>query len=178
MSRMKNLVCGMFDDEDKLLSAIKNIREKNVKIDNVYSPYPVHGLDDALGLKRSRLPILSFCVGAIGFISATLFQIYIHTTAWPLNVGGKPHGWAGLPSFVPIMFEVTVLTSALSIVAGFFFRSKLFPSTSTDVIDPRTTNDLHLLAINIAGAPIDNQGLKNLLNENGAVEVNEKEVQE
>jgi hypothetical protein len=178
MAKMKNLVCGMFDDEDTLLSAIKKIRDKNVKIDNVYSPYPVHGLDDALGLKRSRLPIFSFCVGATGFMLATFFQVYIHTYVWPLNIGGKPHGLAGLPSFVPIMFEVTVLTSALSIVAGFFFRSKLIPSTTTDVIDPRTTNDLHLLAIDIAGAPMDNQGLKNLLNENGAIEVNEKEVKE
>ena len=75
MEKNKNFVVGIFDDEDVLLHAVEHIREKGVKIQEVFSPFPVHGLDDALGYKRSRLPIAAFLFGITGTALALFTQI-------------------------------------------------------------------------------------------------------
>jgi hypothetical protein len=179
---MSKIIVGVYNDEDSLKSAVKHIREKKVKIANVYTPYPVHGLDDCMGLSRSKLPVFSFWVGFSGFIGATLMQVGIHSYTWPLNlmnpmvIGGKPHGLAGIPAFVPIMFEVMVLSSALSIVGGFLFRSKLYPSLKAEVIDPRATDDKLIITINMDDVPIDSQAVNQLFNETSPAEIYEKEV--
>jgi len=178
----KKLVVGVYDDEHSLIVAIKHIRAKKIKINNVYTPYPIHGLDHALGMRRSKLPKFTFWVGATGFTSATLMQVGLHTFTLPfnlmnpINVGGKPWGFAGLPAFVPIMFEIMVLSSALSIVAGFLFRSKLFPSLSCNVVDIRATDDKMILVIDLEDVPMDAHAVNQLLKETPATEVYEKEV--
>ena len=168
----KKYLVGIFNNEDSLITAIKNSHEKNYHIEEAYSPYPIHGLDDVIGNRRSRLPIVAFIVGAFGATFAMSFQIWTLTTDWAINVGGKP-GMA-IPSFVPITFELMVLTGALSMVAAFLFRNRLFPRIKMDVIDTRVTNDMFALVISDEEHSLTD--IEKLLKESGAVEVNEKEV--
>ena len=101
---------AVYDDDDKLMDAVKDLKASNFYIDEVYTPFPVHGLDKALGLKPTRLAILSFIYGCIGFSFAIFMMNYIMIVDWPQNIGGKPSFSfiENMPSFVPIMFELTV----------------------------------------------------------------------
>ena len=105
----KNNLHVLFDDDDILLDAIKKIKEKKHHINEVYTPFPVHGLDKALGLKPTRISILAFIYGCIGFIVSVLMLNYIMIADWPQNIGGKPSFsyLENMPAFVPIMFELT-----------------------------------------------------------------------
>ena len=117
----KHYLVGIFDDEDVLLHAVEQIRDKGVKIEEVYSPFPVHGLDEVLGYKRSRLPIAAFLFGLTGTGLALLMQIWMLGYDWPMIIGGK--NFASLPPFIPVTFELTVLLSALGMVATFLIVS-------------------------------------------------------
>ncbi|MBT6815329.1 MAG: DUF3341 domain-containing protein, partial [Flavobacteriales bacterium] len=110
----KTTIYGIFDDEEILLSSVKEIRSNDINIKEVYSPFPIHGLDTALGLKETRLGIASFIYGCIGLLFAAVLINYIMIWNWPQNIGGKPN-WTfyhNMPAFVPIMFECTVMFAA------------------------------------------------------------------
>src|ERR1051325_9282662 len=125
MHSKENFLVGIFDDEHVLLSAVENIRDKGVKIKEVYSPFPVHGLDEVLGYKRSRLPIAAFMFGMTGTSLALLMQIWMLGYDWPMIIGGK--NFVSLPPFIPVTFELTVLLSALGMVATFLMVSDMKP---------------------------------------------------
>ena len=97
MDADKNFVVGIFDDEDAVLSGIKSVRDSGIKIHEVYSPFPVHGIDDALGIKKSRLPIAAFLFGMTGTACALTMQIWMLGFDWPMIIGGKNP--ASLPPF-------------------------------------------------------------------------------
>ena len=123
MESNKHFVLGIYDDEDVLLSAISKVRESGVKIQEVYSPFPVHGIDDALGYKRTRLPIAAFLFGLLGTSLALTMQIWMLGFDWPMVIGGKD--FVSIPPFVPVTFELTVLLSALGMVGTFMIVSDL-----------------------------------------------------
>ena len=110
----KKVIYGIFDDEEVLLNSVKEVRSKDISIKEVYSPFPIHGLDHALGLERTRLAIAAFIYGAIGCALAIWMTYYIMILDWPQNIGGKPSFayYLNMPAFVPIIFEMTVLFSA------------------------------------------------------------------
>ncbi|WP_299760038.1 DUF3341 domain-containing protein [uncultured Pontibacter sp.] len=170
----KKFVLGIYDDEDVLLTAIENIRAAGTNIYEVFSPYPVHGIDDVLGIKRSRLPIVAFFGGLTGMSFALWMQIWMMGFDWPMIIGGKPH--ISLPSFIPVTFELTVLFSAFSMVITFFIVSKLRPSLKVNVFDKRSTDDKFVMAIEVKDGVTNMDALNDLLRSNGAIEVNEKEV--
>ncbi len=170
----KKFVLGIYDDEDVLLHAIENIRAAGTKIYEVFSPYPIHGIDDVLGIKRSRLPIVAFFGGLTGMSFALWMQIWMLGFDWPMIIGGKPH--IALPSFIPVTFELTVLFAAFSMVIAFFIVSNLKPSFRVNVLDKRSTDDKFVMAIEVKEGVTDLSALNELLRSNGAVEVNEKEV--
>jgi len=170
----KKFVLGIYDDEDVLLHAIENIRAAGTKIHDVFSPYPIHGIDDVLGIKRSRLPIVAFFGGLTGMSFALWMQIWMLGFDWPMIIGGKPH--IALPSFIPVTFELTVLFSAFSMVIAFFIVQRLKPSLRVNVFDKRSTDDKFVMAIEIKEGVTDMSALNKLLRTTGAVEVNEKEV--
>src|SRR5258708_12759962 len=95
----KHYLVGIFDDEDVLLHAVEQIREKGVRIEEVYSPFPVHGLAEVLGYKRSRLPIAAFMFGLTGTALALIIQIWMLGYDWPTIIGG--HNFASLPPSIP-----------------------------------------------------------------------------
>lgn len=172
MESNKNFVVGIFNDEDILLSAVENIREKGVKIHEVFSPFPVHGLDEVLGYKRSRLPIAAFLFGITGTSLALFTQIWMLGYDWPMIIGGKNH--ASLPPFIPVTFEFTVLCSAFGMVITFLIVSDMKPYKWPRQFDLRSTDDKHVMAIDLSNNKFSKDEIGKILKEAGASEVNEK----
>ncbi len=173
MDSSKNFLVGVFDDEDVLLDAVRKVRKGGVKIHEVYTPFPVHGLDEALGYKRTRLPIAAFLFGITGTTLALVMQIWMLGYDWPMIIGGKDH--AGLPPFIPVTFELTVLLSALGMVATFLIVSDMKPYAWPRQFDVRSTDDKHVMAVDIAAnASRSKDEITRVLREAGAVEVNQK----
>lgn len=173
-SSTKRFALGIFDDEDVLLHAIDNVRAAGVKIYDVFSPYPVHGIDDALGIERSRLPIAAFFYGMCGLAFALWMQIYMLGFDWPMIIGGKPN--IALPAFIPVSFELTVFFTCHGMVITFYTISKLYPRFKTPVLDARSTDDKFVMAIELDENSSQLPKLTQLLRENGASEVNQKEM--
>lgn len=141
----RNYIEVYFDDEVPLLQAVRKLREKNETIKDVLSPFPIHGLDEALSIKRSRIPIVGFIFGAIGAISAFGFQAWVFTVSYPLIIGGKP--FFSVPTFVPITFEITVLFAGLAMVAALLIRSHLKPEIYFKPVDERITDDRFVILV-------------------------------
>jgi len=172
MESNKNFVVGIFEDEDVLLHAVEHTREQGLKIHEVYSPFPVHGLDEALGYKRSRLPIAAFMFGMTGTSLALLMQIWMLGYDWPMIIGGK--NFASLPPFIPVTFEMTVLLSAFGMVGTFFIASDMKPYKWPRQFDLRSTDDKHVVAVDLAANKMSKDEISALLKSQGASEVNEK----
>jgi hypothetical protein len=141
----RNYILVSFDDEVPLLEAIKKLRDNNEVINDVRSPFPVHGIDEALSIKRSRIPVVGFIFGALGAILAFGFQAWVFTSSYPLIIGGKP--FFSVPTFIPITFEVTVLFAGLSMVAALLFRSGLKPEITFDSVEERITDDRFVIMV-------------------------------
>lgn len=173
MERDKNFILGVFEDEDVLLDAVTKVRESGVKIHEVYSPFPVHGIDDVLGYKRSRLPIAAFLFGLLGTSLALTMQFYMMKFDWPMIIGGKDY--AAVPDFVPVTFEMTVLLAAFGMVGVFMVASNLKPWANPRIFDLRITDDKHVMAIDLAvNSGIGEAKLAEVLKTSGASEVNRK----
>jgi hypothetical protein len=176
MDANKNFVVGIFDNEDVLLDGVEKVRDSGVKIHEVYSPFPVHGLDEALGYKRSRLPIAAFMFGITGTSLALTMQIWMLGYDWPMIIGGK--NFASLPPFIPVTFELTVLLAALGMVATFMIVSDMKPYKWPRQFDLRSTDDKHVMAIDLAlNKGKSKEDLKKILKEAGASEANEKDFE-
>lgn len=173
MAVNKNFLVGIFEDEDVLINAVRSLRNNGVKIHEVFSPFPVHGLDEVLGYTRSRLPIAAFLFGVTGTSLALLMQFWMLGYDWPMIIGGKPY--ASLPPFIPVTFEFTVLLSALGMVATFLIVSDMKPYGWPRQFDIRSTDDKHVMAIDIdLNKTKSRTDIAQLLREAGASEVNEK----
>ena len=161
---------ALYNDDDILLSAVKKIKEKHYDIDEVYTPFPVHGLDKVMGLEPTRIAIAAFIYGCIGITVATLMMNYIMIVDWPQNIGGKPSFSyiENMPAFVPIMFEMTVFHAAHLMVITFYLRSRMWPFKEAENPDVRTTDDHFLMEVALKG---DLKELQEFLLDTGAVEV-------
>ena len=144
MSNRNNILIS-FDDEVPLLEAVRILRDNKEMITDVLSPFPVHGLDEALSIKRSGIPVGGFIFGALGAILAFGFQAWVFTVSYPLIIGGKP--FFSVPTFIPITFEVTVLFAGLSMVAALLIRSKLKPDISFKPVDEGITDDRFVILV-------------------------------
>ena len=172
MSSQKNYLVGIYGDEDILLDAVGAVKSKGVKIEEVYSPFPVHGLDEALGYKRTRLPIAAFMFGMTGTMLALFTQVWMLGFDWPMIIGGKNH--ASLPPFVPVTFEFTVLLSAFGMVITFLIVSDMKPYKWPRMFDRRSTNDKHVMAVDLETNKLSKDEIAQILKASGAEEVNEK----
>jgi hypothetical protein len=143
MSKQNNILIS-FDDEVPLLEAVRVLRDKEI-ITDVLSPFPVHGLDEALSIRRSGIPVGGFIFGALGAILAFGFQAWVFTVSYPLIIGGKP--FFSVPTFIPITFEMTVLFAGLSMVAALLIRSKLKPDIRFQPVDERITDDRFVILV-------------------------------
>ena len=161
---------AIFDDDDVLLSAVKDLRAAEYHIEEIFTPFPVHGLEKAVGLPNTRIAITAFIYGVIGFSFSVWMMNYMMIADWPQNIGGKPSfSFAeNMPAFVPIMFELTVFFAAHLMVITFYMRSKLWPFKNAENPDPRTTDDHFMIEIAVAD---DVNALEDLLKKAGAKEI-------
>lgn len=169
-----NKVYGLYGDDDVLMSAIKSIQQKGVNIKEVYTPFPVHGLDKALGLKKTRISDLAFVYGAYGLILMIVTTWYMMNYDWPQDIGGKPSFTWGenATAFAVPMFEMTVFFAAHLMSITYLIRCKLYPGAKAQNPDPRTTDDKFL--VEIESDEVDK--LKELFINTGAEEVTVKKA--
>jgi hypothetical protein len=144
---IKKFAVGCYDDEEVLFPAVKKVRNSGYKLHDVYTPFAVHGLDHAMGLKDTDLHVAGFIYGIAGTSTALGFMSWIFGSDWPLNIGGKPH-WP-LPAFIPITFELTVLFSAVGMVLTFCYLNQMMPGVKKHVFHPRQSDDLFVMAIEL-----------------------------
>ncbi len=165
------VIHAIYTDDDILMSAVKKVKAERHHIEEIYTPFPVHGLDKAMGLAPTRIAITAFMYGLVGLTVAIVMMNFIMIEDWPQNIGGKPSFsyLENMPAFVPIMFELTVFFAAHLMVITFYLRSRMWPFKNAENPDPRTTDDHFLMEIAVHG----NEGeLESLLKETGAVEIN------
>ncbi|NRR90853.1 DUF3341 domain-containing protein [Winogradskyella undariae] len=165
------VIHAIYTDDDVLMSAVKTVRAEKYHIEEVFTPFPVHGLDKAMGLAPTRLAITAFLYGCVGLAVASAMMNYIMIVDWPQDIGGKPSFsfLENLPAFVPIMFELTVFFAAHLMVITFYMRSRIWPFKDAENPDPRTTDDHFLMEIAVHN---NEESLTNLLKTTGAVEIN------
>jgi hypothetical protein len=168
------VIHALYDDDDVLLNAVKEVRAAHHHIEEVYTPFPVHGLEKAMGIAPTRMAITAFMFGVLGLGFAVWFLNLIMIQDWPQNIGGKPSfSFAeNMPAFVPILFEMTVFFSAHLMVITFYMRSKIWPFRKAENPDPRTTDDHFLMEVAVEGSEKE---LASLLKDTGAIEINVKE---
>jgi hypothetical protein len=164
------VIQALYNDDDILMDAVKETRKAHHHIEEVYTPFPVHGLDKAMGLAPTRLAIASFMYGVVGLCFATWMMNFIMIQDWPQDIGGKPSFsyLENMPAFVPIMFELTVFFAAHLMVITFYMRSKLWPFKQAENPDVRTTDDHFLMEVTVNN---NEDELASFLKGTGAVEI-------
>jgi len=175
---MSKIIYGIYDDDDILLNSAKELIAKGVYISDVFSPFPIHGLDPIIGLKESRLGYAAFWYGTTGLILALLGMWYFMIYDWPLNIGGKPNGslLQNLPAFIPIAFEFTVLCTAHGLALTYFILNGTLPGAKADNPDPRTTDDKFAMEIELTqNEQFTEEQIITWMKETGMLEVKEKE---
>jgi hypothetical protein len=172
MSSTNNYILGVYDDEDEVLHAVSEVKSKGIKIEEVYTPFPIHGLDTALGHPRTRLPIAAFMFGCLGLVCAQALINYTMVFDWPMIIGGKD--FFALPDWIPITFEGTVLFTAFGLVTTFCISNDLYPGKKPEILDIRITDDRFVMAINVDKNKKSAADIEKALKDSGAVEVNVK----
>lgn len=145
MKEITKYISAYFEDEEDLLSGIKNMQENDVEVLDAFTPFPVHGLDKILGIRRSWLPRVAFIGGTIGALFGFFFQKWVFTEGYQMSIGGKP--LVAIPSFIPVTFELAVLFAAFSMVFAFFIRSKLGLGAENKIYDVRSTDDHFVVVV-------------------------------
>jgi hypothetical protein len=164
------VIHAIYNDDDILMDAVKASRAAHHHIEEIYTPFPVHGLDKAMGLAPTRIAIASFLYGVVGLTVAANLLNYMMIVDWPQDIGGKPSFafYQNMPAFVPIMFELTVFFAAHLMVITFYLRSRLWPFKSAENPDVRTTDDHFLMEVALKG---NEEEMISFFRHTGAVEV-------
>lgn len=143
--RIDGALTGVFAQPHELLHAVTVLRAEGHELIDAWSPFPVHGLDDAIGLPPSRLPWVCLAFAVTGGVSAYLLQWWTSVVSYPVIVGGKPLN--SVPAFVPVIFELSVLLGALGVVLSLFIASKLRPRLSPPGLFRGVNDDRFVLAL-------------------------------
>ena len=175
----ETVIYAMYDDDDVLKDGAKKLFAKGVKISEVFSPFPIHGIDPIIGIKNTRLGIMAFIYGLTGTVLATYGMRFFMITDWPMNIGGKPNGsyLDNMLAFVPITFEFTVLCAAHGMAITYLLRNKTLPGLPAQNPDPRTTDDKFVMEIRLSeNTKFDAAELETMLKETGIIELDQKEL--
>lgn len=169
----------MYDDDEVLKNSAKKLVAKGVKIAEVFSPFPIHGIDPIIGVKNTRLGIMAFLYGLTGLTLATIGMRFFMITDWPMNIGGKPNFsyLENMLAFVPISFEFTVMCAAHGMAITYLLRNKTLPGMPAQNPDPRTTDDKFVMEIRLSdNQNISEADLDGMLQEIGFLELDKKEI--
>ena len=168
---MKELLPNLIQ-QTQLLNAAKKIREAGFTKFETYSPFPIHGMDDAMGLSHSKLGWLSITGGLIGCIGGTALQIWTQAYDYPIIISGKEY--ASLPAFLPVTFELSILITAFFTVFGMFALNGL-PQWYNAIFNHKTfhkvTDDKFFVSIEANDANYTESKAKALLEKLGGKEI-------
>ena len=142
-------IVAVYADPDALLNAAAGAKEHGFPDMDAFTPYAVHGLSEALGIKKSWVPWVTLVMGLTGAVLGLTFEIWTSAIDWPLNVGGKP--LVSLPAFIPITFEVGVLLGGTMTLAALLVACGL-PNLGKPILDRDITNDRFVLWIPETGS--------------------------
>lgn len=175
MSKSK-MIYGLYNDDHVLVKGAKEMVSKGIKIKDVYSPFPIHGIEKVIGIKWTQLAIAAFIYGMTGMTLALLGMRYFMVVDWPMNIGGKPNFSLiqNVPAFVPITFEFSVLCAAHGMAITYLIRNWTLPFVSARNPHPRTTDDHFCMEINPDQNKASVEDINGMLKETGAVEIFEK----
>src|SRR5215471_4380923 len=165
-AKVVRYTAAFFENEDDLVAGAAATRRAGFEVYDAYTPFPVHGLDEAVALRRSRLTWIAFAAGAFGLVAALTLQIWTSAYDWPLNVGGKPFN--SFPLFIPVAFELTVLFSGLISIAVLFARHRMWLFSKRRVFE-RVTDDRFVLVLKQSDASFDSEKAINLFARHNAI---------
>ena len=168
----------MYDDDDKLLEAARELVGKGIHVNDVYSPFPIHGIDPIIGVKRTRLAITSFMYAMTGTSLALLGMWYFMISDWPMNIGGKPSFslFENVPAFIPVTFEFSVLCGAHGMAITYLLRNGTLPGMPATNPDPRTTDDKFVMEIMTSNNELDSKKLEAAIKKTALLELSIKDV--
>ncbi len=165
-------MAAIFETESAVLKAAEKTRESGFRKFDAITPYPVHGMEEACGIKRSWIPYVTFTMGVTGCSLGWLLTWWTSAVNWPLNIGGKP--FHSLPAFIPIMFELTILFAALSSVAALLYACGL-PKVKPPIIHPDLTCHKFAIFIPQDDSGYDERRIEEMFRGLGASEVRKAE---
>lgn len=169
----------MYDDDHILKDGAKKLVSNGVKISEVFSPFPIHGIDPIIGIKNTRLGIMAFLYGITGLTLATLGMRYFMVVDWPMNIGGKPNFTYldNILAFVPVTFEFTVLCAAHGMAITYLLLNKTLPGMPAQNPDPRTTDDKFVIELKLSeNTQFTEDELNSMLKQTGIIEIDQKEI--
>jgi len=175
----EKVIYAMYDDDDVLKDGAKKLVSNGVKIAEVFSPFPIHGIDPIIGVKNTRLGIMAFLYGITGLTLATYGMRFFMIVDWPMNIGGKPNFTYldNMLAFIPVTFEFTVLCAAHGMAITYLLRNKTLPGIPAQNPDPRTTDDRFVIEIRMSeNNKVSEEAIDKLLTETGYVEIDKKEI--
>ncbi len=170
---------AMYDDDEVLKDGAKKLVSKGVKVSEVFSPFPIHGIDPIIGIKNTRLGIMAFIYGLTGLTLATIGMRYFMVVDWPMNIGGKPNFsyLENILSFIPISFEFTVLCAAHGMAITYLLLNKTLPGMPASNPDPRTTDDKFVIELRTSeNSSYSAEDLEKMLKETGMIEIDQREI--
>ncbi|MEZ5344236.1 MAG: DUF3341 domain-containing protein [Pyrinomonadaceae bacterium] len=173
-SRLNRYTAAYFTNEDDIKASAAEARLRGFQIYDVYSPFPIHGMDEAVGLKRSRITWAAFAGGVTGLLTAVILQVWTSAYDWALNIGGKPFNSPLL--FVPVSFELTVLFSGLTSVAVLFLICGLYPFSKRKSFEG-VNDDRFVLVLEHAGSSFDPKAADRIFEKYNAEKVIEGDLE-
>jgi len=166
--RPSRAILALYEDPDQLLRAAAMAKEHGFEEMDAFTPYAVHGLSEAMGIKKSWVPLVTLVMGLGGAVLGLAFEIWTSAFDWPINVGGKP--MISLPAFIPVAFECGVLLGGTMTLAALLFACRL-PNLKAPILDRNLTNDRFGLYVPEYGPDWNEDRIVKLLRGTGALDV-------
>ena len=159
---------GVFDNEFDLIKAFDQIKAKGVKIEEVYTPYPIHHILEGMG-KKTHMTHAAFFFGVFGAVSVLSFMYFASVISWPLVFGGKPFN--AFPSFIVVTIVATILVVTIMTLFTFSIRAKIYPGKKAKIVRPDASDDKFVLVLKSDDPGFVAADMEKLLKDNGASEV-------
>ena len=175
---MSKIFHVMYDDDAVLMTAAKDLVGQGVRVKDVFSPFPVHGIDPVIGIKRTRLAICSFMFAMTGTSLALLGMWYFMISDWPMNIGGKPSFSLieNVMAFIPVTFEFSVLCGAHGMAITYLLRNGTLPGMPATNPDPRTTDYKFVMEITTDNNSMSSDELESAIRGTDMIELSIKDA--